>query len=126
MSLPGPLSPRGPAVRPSRRDAFDELVLSLVDRLAGRWEKELSGVEFATEDAPQMPDDWVGDDWPGERVPFGVVVPARPQHPARIVLFRRPIELRAKTRSDRTALVHETLVEHIAELLGRDPAEIDF
>lgn len=121
VSLPGPLSPRGPAVRPSRRDDFDELVLSLVDRLAGRWEKELSGVEFGTEDAPQIPADWAG-----EQVSFGAVLPAGPQNPARIVVFRRPIELRTKTRSERTTLVHETLVEHIAELLGRDPAEIDF
>lgn len=108
-------------MRPSRRDDFDQLVLSLVDRLSGRWEKELSGVEFGTEDAPQIPDDW-GD----EPVPFGAVVPAGPRNPARIVLFRRPIELRAKTRFERTVLIHETLVEHVAALLGRDPAEIDF
>lgn len=108
-------------MRPSRRDDFDELVLSLVDRLAARWEKELSGVEFGTEDAPQIPADWAG-----ERVPLGAVLPAGPRDPARIVLFRRPIELRAKTRSERTMVVHETLVERIAELLGRDPAEIDF
>lgn len=121
VSLPGPLSPRGLAVRRSRRDDFDELVLSLVDRLAGRWDKELSGVEFGTEEAPQLPDDWAD-----ERVPCGAVVPAGSRNPARVVVFRRPIELRAKTRFERSALVHETLVEHIAILLGRDPAEIDF
>ncbi len=121
VSLPGPLSPRGPAVRPSRRDDFDELVLSLVDRLAGRWEKELSGVEFGTEDAPQIPDDWTD-----EQVPFASVVPAGPRSPPRIVLFRRPIEMRAKTRYERMVLVHEVLVENLAAFLGRDAGEIDF
>ncbi len=29
------------------------------------------------------------------------------------------------TRIERTALVNEVLVEYIAELLGRDPSEID-
>jgi hypothetical protein len=41
------------------------------------------------------------------------------------VLFRRPIELRARTRLERAALVREVLVEHIAELLGRQADEID-
>ncbi len=121
VCLPGPLSPQGARVHPSRRDDFDELVLSLVDRLAGRWEKELAGVEFGTEDAPQIP-----DDWGHEPVPLSSLVPAGARGPARIVLFRRPVELRAKTRFERTMLVHEVLVEQLATFLGRDPSEIDF
>ncbi len=118
--LPGPLSPSGPDARPSRREEFDELVISLVERLARRWESELEDVEFGTEDVPQIPDDWVD-----EPVPFGSYVPARSGQSARIVVFRRPVELRAATRAERTALVNEVLIEHIAELLGRDPSEID-
>ncbi|MFY9913602.1 MAG: metallopeptidase family protein [Nocardioidaceae bacterium] len=120
LVLPGPLSQSGPEARPSRREAFDELVLSLVERLAQRWESELDEVEFGTEDVPQIPDDW-GD----EPVPFGSYVAARSGQPARIVVFRRPVELRAATEAERTALVNEILIEHIAELLGRDPSEID-
>ncbi len=120
MALPGPLSPRAPAVRPSRRDEFDDLVLSLVDRLSGRWQAELGVVEFGTEDVPQLPDDWTD-----EPVPFGSLIRGGPAGRHRIVLFRRPIELRAKTRLERAALVNEVLVEHIADLLGRDPSEID-
>lgn len=118
--MPGPLNPDGPEVRPSRRAEFDELVLSLVERLVGRWQSELEDVEFGTEDVPQIPDDWADDP-----VPFGSCVPARGGTPARIVVFRRPVELRAATRAERTALVNEVLVEYIAELLGRDPSEID-
>ena len=54
-----------------------------------------------------------------------VVRPGAGNSPARIVVFRRPVELRATTRIERTALVNEVLVEYIAELLGRDPSEID-
>lgn len=120
LTLPGPLSPRGVAARPTKREDFDELVLSLVDRLSPRWEKELGDVEFGTEDVPRLP-----DDWGQEPVPFGSLTRGRGDRPARIVLFRRPIEMRAKTRYERTALANEVLVEHIADLLGRDPTEID-
>ncbi len=120
LVLPGPLNARVPIVRPTRREEFDDLVLSLVDRLASRWEHELEDVEFGTEDVPEFP-----GTWRDEAVPFGSLVPARSGSPARIVLFRRPIELRARDRQEQTALVNEVLVEHIAQLLGRDPAEID-
>jgi hypothetical protein len=120
LVLPTPLNRSVPSARPSRREEFDELVLSLVDRLAVRWEHELDDVEFGTEDVPQLPDTWTSDP-----VPFGSLVRAVPGAPARIVLFRRPIEMRARTRLERTALTNEVLVEHIAELLGRDPSDID-
>ena len=107
-------------MRPTRRVEFDELVLSLVDRLTERWESQLGDVEFGTEEVPQVP-----EVWHDEPVPFGSLVAARDGKPARIVLFRKPIELRAPTRAERTALTHEVLVEHIAALLGRDPGEID-
>ena len=114
------MSRNAPAARLTRREEFDELVLSLVDRLASRWEHELEDVEFGTEDVPQIP-----GSWEDEPVPFGSLVRAHEGTPTRIVLFRRPIEMRARTRLERTALVNEVLVEHIAELLGRDASEID-
>jgi Zincin-like metallopeptidase len=119
MWLPGPLSPRAHELLSTRRDDFDELVLSLVDRLTGRLGAELADVEFGTEDVPQVADDWT------EPVPLGSLLPATRDTAARIVIFRRPIEVRAKTRVERVLLVHQQLVHHVAELLGRDPAELD-
>lgn len=95
-------------------------MLSLVDRLSTRWQHEWGDVEFGTEEVPQLPDDWTD-----EPVPFGALVRGGATGRPRIVLFRRPIELRAKSRLERAALVNEVLVEHIAELMGRDPSEID-
>src|SRR5262245_16510594 len=119
LVLPAPLSGYAAMARPTRREEFDELVLSLVERLAVRWEVELREVEFGTEDVPQLPPTWTD-----EPVPFGSLVRATAGSPARIVVFRRPIEMRARTTLERTALVNEVLVEHVAELLGRDPSEI--
>jgi hypothetical protein len=118
MVLPGPLSTRCHVSTP--RDEFDDLVVELVERIASRWQVELAKVEFGTEDVPELPPDW--DDEPA---PLGAVTQALPDAPARIVVFRRPIELRAKSRIEQSALVHEVLVENVAELLGRDPDEID-
>ncbi len=120
LALPGPLSPHGPAARPTRRDDFDDLVLSLAERLSSRWQAEWGDVEFATEDVPHLPADWTE-----EPVPFGSLIRGGTTGPHRIVLFRRPIELRATSRLEKAALVNEVLVEHVADLLGRDPAEID-
>ena len=121
LALPGPLNPTGSQPRPTRRDDFDDLVLSLVERIS---DPVVEPSSRGSSSAPRTcrPCRRTGVDEP---IPFGAVLRATGQEPARIVLFRRPIELRAKTRVERTALVNEVLVEHVAELLGRDPAEID-
>lgn len=119
LCLPGPLTPRAALLRPTRRDEFDDLVVALVERLTSRLSGELDGVEFGTEDAPHIDDDWT------EPVPASSLTPPDARTPARIVVFRRPIELHARSRAERIALVHEQLVEQVAALLGRDPAELD-
>jgi predicted Zn-dependent protease with MMP-like domain len=118
--LPGPLSPRGTAYPASGARRFDDLVLSLVDQLRERLAEDLEQVEFAVEETPLLPPDWDPVD-----VPLATVVQADGSTPARIVLFRRPIEHRAGSRSGVSSLVLAVLVEQLAELLDRDPAEID-
>jgi predicted Zn-dependent protease with MMP-like domain len=44
---------------------------------------------------------------------------------ARIVLYRRPLEARARDGADMTDLLHEVLVEQIAAYLGLDPDVIE-
>ena len=118
--LPGPLSPGGvPAVR-TPKAAFDALVLDVVHELEERWAQELGLVEFAVEETPLVPDDWDSD-----TVPLATLVRGTGGNPTRLVLFRRPIELRAETRSDLSAMVLTVLVEQVSELLGRPPEEID-
>lgn len=116
--LPGPLSPRAAELLPTRRDEFDELVLSLVDRLSARLGHDLDDVVFGTEDVPPVSDDWT------EPVPLGSHVRGTSDLPARVVLFRRPIDARAKTRPERVLLMHAQLVEQVSALLGRDPDDL--
>ncbi len=118
--LPGPLSPAGVPSARSRKELFDEIVLTVVHRLEERWHSELGLIEFAVEETPIVPDDWVAS-----TVPLASLVPGSGGTPTRLVLFRRPIELRGETRSDLSAMVLAVLVEQVAELLGRDPEEID-
>ncbi len=105
----------------SRAERFDELVLDAVDSLEKRWEEALRSVEFAVEDVP--PPEPTGP--PEDPVPLGRVVPASDETPARIVIYRRPVETRALDRTELTDLVHDVVVEQVAELLGLDPGAVD-
>jgi hypothetical protein len=104
----------------TRRESFDALVLEVVHDLEERWHEELGLVEFAVEETPMVPDDWSAD-----TVPLATLVRGTGVTPTRLVLFRRPIELRTETRTDLSALVLTVLVEQVSELLGRPPEEID-
>ena len=120
---------RGPAIAPAlpgrpelptRGERFDELVLETVRDIDTRWQDRLGLVEYAVEDAPQIPDDWESG-----QVPLSSLVRGSGATPTRLVLFRRPIEHRAETRADLEALVLTVVVEQVAELLGIDPERVD-
>lgn len=121
MRGPGvlPAEPGRPAT-PSARDRFDALALALVTEIDGRWSDRLGLVEYAVEDAPQIPDDWD----PGT-VPLSSLVRGTGATPTRLVLFRRPIEHRAETRAELEALLLTVVVEQVAELLGIDAELVD-
>ncbi len=120
---------RGPAIlprrlgkpeRPTSRELFDDLVLATVERIEDRWQQRLGLVEYAVEDAPQIPDDWQ----PGS-VPLSSLIRGTGAEPARIVVFRRPIEHRCENRTELEAMVHTVVVEQVAELLGLAAGDID-
>lgn len=118
--LPGPLSPRGVPRDRSPRSVFDMVVLGAVERLEDRWHDELGLIEFAVEETPLVPADWADD-----TVPLASLVRASGKSPTRLVLFRRPIELRCESRSELQALVTAVLAEQVGELLGLPPDEVD-
>ncbi len=120
---------RGPAILPDRpgepmlptaRERFDTLVLDLVADIEKQWADRLGLVEYAVEDAPQIPDDWSSG-----TVPLSSLLRGSGGRPTRLVLFRRPIEHRSETRADLEAMVLTVLVEQVAELLGVDPVDVD-
>lgn len=120
---------RGPGVVPSRpgspelrtaRQRFDDLALGIVTAVDAKWQDKLGLVEYAVEDAPQIP-----DDWDSATVPLSSLIRGTGATPTRLVLFRRPIEHRCETRSDLEAMVLTVVVEQIAELLGIDADQVD-
>jgi hypothetical protein len=118
--MPGPLSPYGVPAARSPKAAFDAIVLTVVREIEARWHEELGLVEFAVEETPMVP-----DDWDTGTVPLASLVRGSGSRPTRLVLFRRPIELRSETRGDLSAMVLTVLVEQVSELLGRPPEEVD-
>ena len=118
--IPGPINPVGAPRTRSNRDRFDAIVLDVVDALEQRWADDLGLVEFAVEETPLLPHDWAS-----ATVPLASVVRGKGTDPTRLVLFRRPIELRAETQADLGALILTVLVEQVSELLGRRPEDID-
>ena len=120
---------RGPGVLPrvlgvpeqrTAGERFDQLVIDVVSAIDERWSDRLGVLEYAVEDAPQIP-----DDWHPETVPLSSLVRGARGAPTRLVLFRRPIEHRAATRTDLEAMVLTVVVEQVAELLGVEPEVVD-
>ncbi|QXE39331.1 metallopeptidase family protein [Streptomyces sp. GMY02] len=111
----GPVAPPQVPLSSSRSESFRDLVRDSVDRLERRW-PQLADVEFMVMDVPTTQE---------ETVPLGSSMPANKEQPARILVFRRPVEIRTKNRDERAMLVHEVVVEQVAELLGLAPESVD-
>ncbi|MEV0359625.1 MULTISPECIES: metallopeptidase family protein [unclassified Nocardia] len=134
--LRGPvLPPTVPAWR-TRGQKFDRLVLEAFAPLDSKWHDRLTKLDIAVDDVPKIrplhPDSVT---WPDEvvadgPVPLSRLVPAGiDRHGtatrARVVLFRKPLELRAGDPDDLVDLLREVLVQQIATYLGVDPDVID-
>jgi len=127
--------PSTPATR-TRAERFDALVLIALEPIEQRWGAELTNLDLAVDDVPEVtvtsPQAVV---WgPGviedggvplaQLVPAGVDPQGLPTR-ARIVLYRRPLETRARDRMDLSDLLNEVLAEQVAEYLGIDPDAVE-
>ncbi len=117
----GPLMPAMLPAHRTRAEQFDDLVLDAVEDVERHWRAQLAGTEFAVEDVP--PSDPAP--WEDGGVPLGRCFPAESGQPARVVVYRRPVEMRAEDPEDLADLVHDVVVEQVAHLLARTPEEID-
>lgn len=123
--LRGPLIPGElPAAR-SRAEQFDDLVLDAVARVSRRFPTELAGVEVVVDDVPDAGRAAGDGGPPADRpVELGRGVPAGPEGPPRIIVHRRPVESRARGDA-REDLVHDVVVEAVADLLGLTAEQVD-
>ncbi|MEU6475926.1 metallopeptidase family protein [Streptomyces sp. NPDC047017] len=118
----GPIAPPQVPLAASRAEAFADLVQDSVDRLERRW-PQLTEIDFLVLEVPRPPGP--EQSWSDEPVPLGDTFPAREGRRARVVVYRRPVEIRSKGRDERAALVHEIVVEQVADLLGLTPETVD-
>lgn len=134
--LRGPLYPSSLPIARSRSQIFDALVLEALEPIEKRWRAELTELDVAVDEVPELtttaPDKltWDDDVVVDSNVPLARLVPAgvdRRGLPtrARIVLYRRPLETRARDGTDMADLLHDVLVEQIAHYLGLDPEVIE-
>ncbi len=111
-------------------------VLEAYEPIERRWQQRLSGLDIAVDEVPRIAaKDPESVQWPPEVVADGPVALARlipagvdvrgDATRARLVLFRKPIERRAKDSVDLTDLLHEILVAQVATYLGVEPSVID-
>ncbi|MFC7221404.1 metallopeptidase family protein [Streptomyces polyrhachis] len=120
----GPLAPPQVPLVLSRAEVFGDLVAESAQRLERLW-PQLSSVEFSVLDVPGDPELPISLDDEGG-VPLGTLLSgSRNGLPEQIFVYRRPVELRAKNREERAQLVHEIIVEQVAELLGMAPETVD-
>ena len=111
-------------------------VLEAYEPIERRWQQRLTGLDVAVDEIPRIaPKDPDSVQWPPEVVADGPIALARlipagvdvrgQNTRARIVLFRKPIERRAKDSIDLTDLLHDILVAQVATYLGVEPSVID-
>ena len=127
--LRGRLVPPAVPLYRTRSQQFDDMVLDAVARLEGRWEAELTGVEFAVQEVPEA------DELTDDSVPLPLARtapgspestdPARPAAPARIIVYRRPLLARAENEGELSDLVFDVVVEEFADFLGIEPESVD-
>lgn len=132
--LRGPLFPASLPASTSRSQQFDALVIEALEPIESRWHSELTKLDVAVDDVPDVRLPATAEQTDGilhdGEIPLSRLVPAgvdRAGMPtrARIVLYRRPLEARAKDPVELADLVHDVLVEQIAAYLGLEPDVIE-
>ena len=119
LSLPGPYSPARPPIDAGRAARFDGIVLDCVEQLGRKLGDKLDTVQFAVEDVPgELTED------PTE-LALGTVLTSVDGKSTRVVVYRRPIELRSKGRLETADVVMDVLVTELVTLLAIEADQID-
>lgn len=120
LASPNPLTGRPvPLARPSRVAFFNDCVTSAMSDIAAVAPDALQDVVVGVEEVPHLNVAWSGD-----RVPLSAALEPVRGRKAQIVIFERPLEYRATSRSQLRMLVHQTIVEQLSALTGRSIDEL--
>ena len=123
--LRGPLVPHNVPLHESRREIFNGLVKTAIEeideRIGSRIKGSLTSIEFSVEQIPNA----VELKHRKTSVPLGRSESSSPTKPARVVLYRRPIELRGTDDESLERIIRDVLAEHIGQLVGMNPNDVD-
>ncbi len=123
MSLPNRYTRRASPIkgRTSPAEFFLQVMDESVRHLMTTCPEVITAIDIGVEDVPTGAMSWDLVD----RVPLAAAMESSTTRPARIVLFRRPLERRASSRAELRELVHYTLVEQLSGLTGRSMPDLD-
>lgn len=105
----------------TRSGMFDDMVAAQIRRLNGAWPELIGPLQFAVEDVPPSEP----APWEPRRSCSSQCFAAGHGVPARVVLYRMPIQSRSRSKLDMQLIIRDELVGRIGELYGRRPEEID-
>ncbi|WEV42514.1 metallopeptidase family protein [Bifidobacterium sp. ESL0682] len=105
----------------TRSGMFDDMVSSQIRRLLAAWPQFVKPVQFAVEDVPPS----APAPWEPERSATSQCYAANHGIPARIVLYRMPMQMHHPSKEELEWAIRDALVSRLAELYGRRPEEID-
>ena len=120
VALPDSHNHKTVPLRPlSRVEYFNQCVKQALATIAEVDPHALDGMVVGVEDVPLLKTAWSGD-----RVPMSAALEPSKNRPAQIVIYQRPLEHRASSRSALRSLVHRTIVEQLSALTGRPVSEL--
>jgi len=120
VALPDSNNRKTVPLRPlSRVEYFNQCVKQALTTIAEVDPHALDGMVVGVEDVPLLKTAWSGD-----RVPMSAALEPSKNRPAQIVIYQRPLEHRASSRSALRSLVHRTIVEQLSALTGRPVSEL--
>lgn len=99
---------------------FSVCVHDALAQVTDQCPRALASMDVGVEDVPS-----VFPAWAPHRVPLAAAASATPTTNGQVVLYRRPLERRARTRAGLRILVFRTLVEQLSEATGIPTDEID-
>ncbi|WP_309070494.1 metallopeptidase family protein [Arthrobacter sp.] len=106
----------------TRSERFEDWVMESAQRLERLWGDKIQDVQIIVQEIP----DGLEQLAPAAvRGLLGSSKPAAAKRPATITVYRHPIEMTAKGYMPTNELVHDVIVEQMAELLGMAPEAVD-
>lgn len=122
MALPNKWTGRPVRVprRPDDREFFAQALAEAIATIARNCPRALEGITVSMADVPDLPAAWRQNS-----VPLAAAVESPDRRSAEVVLYRRPLQLRAASRDGLRILVRRTLAEQLSLVTGLSAEEID-